>query len=99
MRDKGALFALIRIVRVLSSTHRLRNEGEVFLCRFEGVYEMLYLCGISGWLRDIQSNNSEIVFVPRFIMEGWMGSTVNDFLYDEMWQRRCIQAIVDLIEV
>uniref|UniRef100_A0A0M3IRF6 Chitinase domain-containing protein 1 n=1 Tax=Ascaris lumbricoides TaxID=6252 RepID=A0A0M3IRF6_ASCLU len=51
-----------------------------------------------GWLRDIQSNNSEIVFVPRFIMEGWMGSTVNDFLYDEMWQRRCIQAIVDLIE-
>uniref|UniRef100_A0A914ZVH4 Chitinase domain-containing protein 1 n=1 Tax=Parascaris univalens TaxID=6257 RepID=A0A914ZVH4_PARUN len=51
-----------------------------------------------GWLRDVQSNNSAIVFVPRFIMEGWMGNTVNDFLYDEMWQRRCVQAVVDLIE-
>ncbi|VDM25541.1 unnamed protein product [Toxocara canis] len=63
-------------------------------------------CSIGGthdidqrWMADVRSNNSDVSFVPRFLMEDWTSGTVDDFLYDEIWQRRCAQAMVDLIEV
>ncbi|KHN88236.1 Chitinase domain-containing protein 1 [Toxocara canis] len=62
-------------------------------------------CSIGGthdidqrWMADVRSNNSDVSFVPRFLMEDWTSGTVDDFLYDEIWQRRCAQAMVDLIE-
>ncbi|VDK47057.1 unnamed protein product [Anisakis simplex] len=51
-----------------------------------------------GWIRDVRSNNSEIAIVPRFLIEQWTSKEAAAFLYDELWQRRCVQVMTDLIE-
>uniref|UniRef100_A0A0R3RLF7 Chitinase domain-containing protein 1 n=1 Tax=Elaeophora elaphi TaxID=1147741 RepID=A0A0R3RLF7_9BILA len=50
------------------------------------------------WLADVHANNSEIKFVPRFIIDGSSPGDVKRFLYDEKWQTNCAQLIVNFIK-
>uniref|UniRef100_A0A915Q834 Chitinase domain-containing protein 1 n=1 Tax=Setaria digitata TaxID=48799 RepID=A0A915Q834_9BILA len=43
------------------------------------------------WLADIHQNNSEIRFMPRFIIDGSVSRNVEQFLYNEKWQTDCAE--------
>ncbi|KAL3990316.1 Glycosyl hydrolases 18 family protein [Acanthocheilonema viteae] len=50
------------------------------------------------WLADIHTNNSEIKFMPRFVIDGSAFGNVEQFLYDEKWQTNCAQLIINFVK-
>ncbi|CAG9538269.1 unnamed protein product [Cercopithifilaria johnstoni] len=50
------------------------------------------------WLAAVHTNNSEIKFVPRFVIDGSAHGNIERFLYDEKWQTNCAQLIVNFIK-
>ncbi|EJD75982.1 hypothetical protein LOAG_16980 [Loa loa] len=50
------------------------------------------------WLVDIHTNNSEIKFMPRFVLDGSVPGIIEQFLYNEKWQTNCAQLIVNFIK-
>ncbi|VDK33834.1 unnamed protein product [Gongylonema pulchrum] len=52
-----------------------------------------------GWLADIKLNNSEIRFVPRFIVDVSDRDSLDQFIYDIQWQKNCGQRFIKFIKV
>ncbi|VDK77677.1 unnamed protein product [Litomosoides sigmodontis] len=51
------------------------------------------------WLADVHKNNSEIRFMPRFVIDGSVPRNVERFLYDEKWQTDCARLVINFIKV
>lgn len=51
------------------------------------------------WLTDVHTNNSDIKFLPRFVIDGSVPENIELFLYDEQWQTSCAKLVVNFIKV
>ncbi|MFH4974028.1 hypothetical protein AB6A40_000737 [Gnathostoma spinigerum] len=50
------------------------------------------------WIKDVLAANPNTQIVPRILFEGWMPENMQNFLYEETWQSRCLRVVTSFLK-